>query len=216
MVLERLVQVAGVPDGLVSSLRDCALYSAALGLGGFDGLVQNLELIRAPDLSRLRILDDCTLDAGGLHAWFVAEIALDLAVASKRCGGGGRVLISNVMRPDELGVADAFAVRHGFAVVLDKDTKGDVTLTLGPASATRLAPLDSIRRNGLPVATDLWWRLYHSSAAALAPDTVSSRRHAGPIIITEDGRIVGRQDDDETDISLLTSAARVPQSNPAA
>jgi hypothetical protein len=40
---------------------------------------------------------------------------------------------------------------------------------------------------------------------------VSSRRHAGPIIVTEDGRVIGRQDDDETDFSLLTSDARIPQ-----
>lgn len=215
MVLERLMQVAQVPEGMVHSLRDCALYSAALGLGGFDELTANLESIKAADLSPFRLPDDCTVDAGGLHAWHVAEIAIDLAVASKRRGGSGQVRIGNVIRPEELGVAAAFAAHHNFAATLDRGTNGDAMLALDPGSVTDIAPLDRIRRDGLPVSPDLWWRLYHASAAALAPDTVASRRHAGPIIVTEDGRVVGRQDDDETDITLLTSGARAPQSSPA-
>jgi hypothetical protein len=216
MVLERLVQVARVPEGMVPSLRDCALYSAALGLGGFEELLQNLELIKAPDLSRLSIDDDSTLDAGGLHAWLIAETALDLATASRRVGGKGHVRISNLLRPKELGVAAGFAARYDFATALESGPGRDVTLTVHAHSASDVALIDEIRRNGLPVAADLWWRLYHASAAALAPDTVSSRRHAGPIIITEDGKVIGRQDDDETDISLLTAAVHTSEPKPAA
>ena len=41
---------------------------------------------------------------------------------------------------------------------------------------------------------------------ALAADTVVSRRHAGPMIVNDDGTIIGRKDnDDETDISFLAS-----------
>ena len=215
MVLERLVQVARVPEGMVPSLRDCALYSAALGLGGFDELLQNLELIKTPDLSRLSIGDDCTLDAGGLHSWLIAEMAVDLATASRRGGGEGRVRISNVLRLKELGVAAGFAARHDFAAAVESGAS-HATLAVHPRSGSDVALIDEIRRNGLPVAADLWWRLYHASAAALAPDTVSSRRHAGPIIITEDGKVIGRQDDDETDISLLTAAAHTSEPKPAA
>jgi hypothetical protein len=211
MVLERLVQVAHVPEGLVPSLRDCALYSAALELGGFDKLQENLELLNAANLSRLTLKDETSLDAGGLHAWLVAELAVDLAVASKRAGGSGQVHIRNVLRPEELGVAAGFSVRHGFVAELDNRSGGQATMTLQVATARDAALLDRIRREGLPVAAKLWWHLYHASAAALAPDTVSSRRHAGPIIVTDDGKVIGRQDDDETDFSLLTSDARVRQ-----
>ena len=211
MVFERLVQVARVPEGMVASVRDCALYSSALGLGGSDRLLANLELIRSPDLSRIGLTGETSLDAGGLHAWLVAELAVDLAVASRRAGGSGEVRISNLSCVEELGVASAFSVRHGFAARSEGRSSGDATLTLNAATTEQAGLLDSIRRDGLPVAADLWWRLYHASAAALAPDSVSSRRHAGPIIVTEDGRVIGRQDDDETDFSLLTSDARIPQ-----
>jgi hypothetical protein len=208
MVLERLVQVARVPEGMVSSVRDCALYSAALELGGFDRLLDNLELIKAADISRIALKNETELDAGGLHAWLVAELAVDLAVASKRAGGVGKVRISNTLRAGELGVAAGFSVLHGFAVEIDSRSGAHATVSLRAAAPTDAALLEKIRRDGLPVAADLWWRLYHGSAAALAPDTILSRRHAGPIIVAEDGRVIGRQDDDETDFSLLTSDAR--------
>ena len=41
----------------------------------------------------------------------------------------------------------------------------------------------------------------------LAPDSFESRRHAGTIRVEADGRIIGRNDEDETDLSLLTSDA---------
>ena len=211
MVLERLVQVARVPDGLVASVRDCALYSAALGLGGFDRLQENLDALNAADLWRIGLKGETALDAGGLHAWLVAELAVDLAVASMRTGGDGQVHLGNVQRVEELGVATGFSVRHGFVAVVDSRPGGQASLALRTASSREAGLLDTIRREGLPVAAKQWWHLYHASAAALAPDTVSSRRHAGPIIVTEDGKVIGRQDDDETDFSLLTSDARVPQ-----
>jgi hypothetical protein len=215
MVLERLVQVARVNEGLIASVRDCALYSAALGLGGFDKLQANLELVAAANLARFSVKEETTLDAAGVHAWLVAELAVDLAVANCRTGGKGQVHIRNVLRAEELGVASGFSVRHGFVARLDHGLGDHASLTLQPATVTDAALLDTIRREGLPVAAKLWWHLYHASAAALAPDTVTSRRHAGPIIVTEDGKVIGRQDDDETDFSLLTSGARVPQSTSA-
>lgn len=78
------------------------------------------------------------------------------------------------------------------------------------ASAPRMAGsvLDRIRHDGLPVQPSLWWTLFDRSSEALAADTVQSRRHAGPIRVEDDGSIVGRQDDDETDMSLLTGDVR--------
>lgn len=67
--------------------------------------------------------------------------------------------------------------------------------------------LERIRRNGLTVDAALWWQLFHRSAEALAPDSYVSRRHAGPIIVEADGKVIGRQDEDETDLSLLIAGA---------
>lgn len=216
MVLERLMLVARVPEGLVVSLRDCALYSAALQLGGFPGLKENLQGLNDADPSRMTLINDHTLDAGGLHAWFVAEAASDLAVATARGGGANAVRVVNVTQPAELGVVSAFAHPHGFVASAKCEPSHAATITVQPRDAAAQAPLDLIRRHGLPVSTQLWWELFHKSAEALATDTVESRRHAGPIIVAEDGRVVGRQDDDETDFSLLTSGAKAPLTNPAA
>ncbi len=216
MVLERLMQVARVPEGLVVSLRDCALYSAALQLGGFPELKGSLQSLSGADPARMKLVDDRTLDAGGLHAWFVAEAASDLVIAAARDGQANVVRVVNVMQPAELGVASAFAHLHGFVASVTCEARDAAMIAVHPLSAAAQAPLDCIRRQGLPVSAKLWWELFHESAAALATDTVESRRHAGPIIVAEDGRVVGRQDDDETDFSLLTSGAKAPLTNPAA
>lgn len=216
MVLERLMQAVRVPEGLVVSLRDCALYSAALRLGGFPGLKDSLHSLSDADPSRMKLVDGRTLDAGGLHAWFVAEAASDLAVAAARNGEAEGVRVVNVMQPAELGVVSALTHGHGFVASVTCESSNAAAIAVQPAMAHDQSPLDRIRRQGLPVSAELWWELFHKSAAALATDTVASRRHAGPIIVAEDGRVVGRQDDDETDFSLLTSGAKAPLTNPAA
>ena len=59
-------------------------------------------------------------------------------------------------------------------------------------------------QNGVSIDADLWWRVYAVAQKALAPDSVVSRRHAGPVIVNDDGSIIGRKDsDDETDLSFL-------------
>ncbi|MBS7705334.1 hypothetical protein KIO73_18745 [Chelatococcus asaccharovorans] len=224
MVLERLMQVVRIDEGLVPSLRDCALYSAALGLGGFPAVSAHLELLRGAAPERVKLVADSplTVDGGGQHAWVVAELVVDLLVAEARTSAaGGREMaearVLNVVEPEELGVAAAIARRHGFAVELSRGERdAGARLVLRPASADAPDPLQRIRLEGLPVAQDLWWQLFHRANEALAVDTIQSRRHAGPIRVEEDGRVVGRQDDDETDFSLLigqTAAAPPPSAN---
>jgi hypothetical protein len=65
--------------------------------------------------------------------------------------------------------------------------------------------LDRLRIEGISVASEIWWPLYHASHEALAPDSFESRRHAGTIRVEADGRIVGRNEEDETDLSLLVA-----------
>ena len=47
--------------------------------------------------------------------------------------------------------------------------------------------------------------LGHASHEALAPDSFESRRHAGTIRVEADGRITGRNDEDETDLAMLAA-----------
>nr|WP_249729746.1 hypothetical protein [Chelatococcus sp. YT9] len=226
MVLERLMQVVRIDEGLVPSLRDCALYSAALGLGGFPAVSAHLELLRGATPTDVRLISDAplTIDGAGQHAWAVAEAVVDLLVAQARSASAvpetGEAWVLNVAEPGELGVVAAIARKHGFTTELhDGEGEAGIRIVLRPASADELDPLQRIRLDGLPVARDLWWRLFHRANEALAADTVESRRHAGPIRVEEDGRIIGRQDDDETDFSLLVgpaASAHAPSAAPIA
>lgn len=209
MVFERLVQVTRVEAGLVPSLRDCALYSAALGLGGFARLTANLEAVKAAEPHSVCLVGDTELivDGGGQHAWIVANAALELAIGDLRIGGKGIVKVRSAAEIGEMKVAEALAQRFGLKanVAIDGTT---ATIAVSPATDTSdVALLDTIRRSGLAVDATLWWELYHRSAEALAPDSYLSRRHAGPIIVEADGKIIGRQDEDETDVSLLLADA---------
>ena len=206
MVFERLLQVTRIESGLVPALRDCALYSAALGLGGFASLAQTLEAISKAD-PRALSLDGLTIDCGGQHAWLAADAALDVATENLRTGGAGVVTVRNAADLGELRVVEALAQRFGLKAIV---TIGATAATIAVSPATdpsEIATLDAIRRNGVRVEAALWWTLYHRSADALAPDSYLSRRHAGPIIVEADGKVIGRQDEDETDFSLLLADA---------
>lgn len=206
MVFERLLQVTRIESGLVPALRDCALYSAALGLGGFASLAQTLETISKAD-PRALSLDGLTIDCGGQHAWLAADAALDVATENLRTGGAGVVTVRNAADLGELRVVEALAQRFGLKAIV---TIGATAATIAVSPATDpsgIATLDAIRREGVRVEAALWWTLYHRSADALAPDSYLSRRHAGPIIVEADGKVIGRQDEDETDFSLLLADA---------
>lgn len=214
MVFERLLQVTRVESGLVPALRDCALYSAALGLGGFARLAQTLEAISKADPQALS-LDGLAIDCGGQHAWLAADAAVEIATEDLRTGGPGVVTVRNAAEMGELRVAEALAQRYGLKAAVTIDAEG-ATVAVSPAGdPSEIATLDTIRREGVAVEAALWWALYHRSAEALAPDSYLSRRHAGPIIVEADGKVIGRQDEDETDFSLLLADAPAPAAQPA-
>ncbi len=214
LVLERLMQVTRVEPGLVPSLRDCALYSAALGLGGFPELLRHLDLLRAAKPIGLRILDGAdtpppdtlVADCTGQHAWIAAPALVDLCVERHRRGLPGVLVAQNLTEMSELHIAGALAEAHGLsATVAAEEQDGGTAVRLSVQSRADGHPtvLDTIRRHGIAVEADLWWRLFHLANEALAPDSFTSRRHAGAIMVTADGRVVGRQDEDDTDLSLL-------------
>lgn len=72
------------------------------------------------------------------------------------------------------------------------DGAGDITKT-------------RILHDGFVVEAELWWQLYAQSKYALSIDTVLSRRHAGTVIVQEDGTVIGGDfDDDESDLRYLS------------
>lgn len=207
LILERLVQAAGTPGGLLHSVRDCAFYSAVLPGPGLAGIAQQIEHLRA---SRIAPLDDVgsgetlTIDCVGQHAWTVAETLLDLAAERFRLTGKGAVLALNLTEAAELRVVCGLAERFGLTA--DIEPKGDgVQISVAARPSAMRSTIDMVRRDGFAAAASSWWPLYHASHDALMPDSFESRRHAGTVRVEADGRVIGRNDEDETDLSMLTA-----------
>ena len=209
MVIERLCQSIGVEDGILRSVTDCGVYSAALGLSGFAGLERQLELLKNVSVEKVSASDEedpILFDAAGQHAWVVAEPALDLAVVAYRLRGQSSVCISNVTEPTELAVLRALAEKHGLKAEIEWKAGGGVAARLSDRLAESPTTLDLLVYEGIPVSRELWFRLFHRSHDALAPDTVISRTHTGSIIVKPDGTIVGKEDPEfvDMDLSMLT------------
>lgn len=209
MVLERLVQWKGVEPGMIFSVMDCGLYSAALGLSGYEDLERQIDLLAAAaaPISMVETDGAIRIDAGGRHAWLIAEPALDVAIDEYRRKGEGSVTIINVVEPAELGVVAAIAEKHELAAGAAIGADGSARIEVGPRDPARQTVLDRIRREGIPVRRDLWFRLFHLSSNALAEDTVISRTHTGVFMIKPDGTVVGEHEPEfqHEDISMLTA-----------
>lgn len=208
MVVERLCQSMGVKDGILRSVTDCGVFSAALGLSGFAGLERQLELLKTIAVENIAVADDgdaIVLDAAGEHAWVVAEPALDLAAAAYRLTGLGAVTIVNTTEPAELGVLRALAEKHHLQAEVEIAGGGCVA-TLSDRPAGTPTVLDRIVSEGIAVSRELWFRLFHRSHDALAADTVISRTHTGSIIVKPDGTVIGKEDPEfvDMDLSMLT------------
>lgn len=207
LILERLVQAAGTPPGLLPSVRDAALYSALLPGPGFDGIAAQLALLRQSRPAPLRLVAEqpaLIVDCGHQHAWLVADGLLDLAIDQFRRTGGGDVRANDLATPEELRVVCAQAERYDLDATAVPD-QGGMLIRVAPRPTARLSLLDRIRFDGVRVSPEVWWPLYEASHAALAPDSFESRRHAGTVRVEADGRIVGRPDEDETDLTMLAA-----------
>jgi hypothetical protein len=220
MIVERILLTAGLPEGFVPAVRDCVLYSQAMGLGGLVALRRDFRLIRNANPRRLALhvlpTGPPVLDCGGQHAWIVAPTLLDLVLASFRSGTGAEIVARNLAAPDELKLVEGYAGRYGADAAVTSRRGPD-----GPEGCVRVTAdgrdvrdrvLEAALADGLPVPRTLWDDLYAWSHQALTPDSIESRRHAGPVMVDSQGRIHGR-DDDDTDFSLLgmTTPAPVPK-----
>jgi hypothetical protein len=212
MLLERIFQHVGIAEGLLHSVKDCALYSAALGLTSCDELTRHVPALEQCAPQRMRVLtedaDAVHIDAGGQHAWIVAESALDLAIDRFRRTGAAQVRVSNAREPKELGVVAGLAEAHGLSASAQTQADGTVVISVGPRDAARQTLLDLVRREGLPATHEAWSELLELSKKALAPDSPLSRTHNGDIMVRPDGTVVGRRDEEygDMDLSLLVNA----------
>lgn len=206
LICERLVQAAGAPPGLLIAARDAAVAAALATPDGFAALSAWLDALRnsAPQPLTLAGQDGALVVAcGGQHAFYCAETLLDLAVDADR-RHAGTILATGVGSPTALAGLTVLAERHGYRAVLGEEA-GSVRITLSPRNTGELSALDRFRLEGHKVPAALWWSLYDGALAALAPDSFESRRHAGTVRVEADGRLVGRNDEDETDLSMLTA-----------
>jgi hypothetical protein len=211
LMSERILSLSSLPKGFFLTVGDIPMYSQKLGLGGFKLLEQRFESFKSAAPARIAIASEAgnrmTLDACGEHAWFVLPTAIDLLGELTTRFGSVELTITGATDAEELELAARFGGRSGLSI----SVFGNV-LKAVPAAVTGEVRNDdpllwSLLENGAEIESDLWWRIYHLAKQALATDSIVSRRHAGPMIVNEDGTVIGRKDnDDETDVSFLSSS----------
>ncbi|MDO9524758.1 MAG: hypothetical protein Q7J57_04370 [Gemmobacter sp.] len=206
MMSERVFSLTSLPKGFALSLSDLPMYSQMQGLGGLALLERRHRALLAADAGALRIAAEngatVSLDAAGQHSWVALPSALDLLAELCARLGHAEVTVQGAVDDQELALATGLGLRLGLAVTLV--SSGVLAATPCPCSDP---VLDRALRDGALIDADLWWRIYALAQTALAPDTPVSRRHAGVIIVTEDGTVIGRKDnDDDSDMSLLVRA----------
>jgi LDH2 family malate/lactate/ureidoglycolate dehydrogenase len=212
LVVERILLLTPLPSGMVPAVRDVLLYSAAAGLGGLPALRRDFAALRAARPGAIALHEaapgEARLDANGQHSWVLLPVALDALAEMAAAHGSARLAIHGALVPEELAAACAMGGRLGLSITLvDASSAAGVTLVATPGGAEDPVLAHALR-DGIPAEAALWWELHHLSNTSLSPDTPESRRHAGPVIVLEDGRVIGRSDhDDDTDMSLLTEKA---------
>ena len=220
MMSERILSMTGQPKGFFLSVQDVPMYSQKLGLGGFALLESRFDVLCEARPGEIAIVSEneakLRLDGKGQHAWFVLPAAIDLLGELVARFGKADVVVANTVDPDEFKVAEAFAQRNGLTVAVT--TASEVTLKANNRPLSGEVRQDdpllwSLLENGVPIQSELWWRIYALAKKALAADSVVSRRHAGPMIVNQDGTVIGRNDNgDETDVSFLIAPRAGTQS----
>ncbi|QDY99160.1 hypothetical protein FQ775_01555 [Nitratireductor mangrovi] len=216
LVVDRVLLTLAIPAGYIPAVREVILTSESLGLGGFGHLLQAVDSVAEPFLDAVTVQETpdrgIRIDGGEIHAWMLAPTAIDLLVDQARRSGTSTISLTGIREPRELEVMQGLATRYGARISVDVDAhKGGITLTARNTSPPRsLEDWDPLlfraMRDRFPVEETTWRALYTLSNRALAPDSVLSRRHAGPVILLEDGTIVGRQPaDDDFDPEMLKS-----------
>ncbi|RZS81314.1 hypothetical protein [Pigmentiphaga kullae] len=218
MCIDRILLVCRLPSGYVHGVREVVLLSQSMGLGGFRALYEGYERLREGALERVSVQDAddgvLVVDGGGIHAWVLLPTLMDLGVERARSAGRATLRVSGVQDLHELHVMAALGRRYGTGAEVSQPDKGAgheqkavVTLfnTARPLGMDEWDPLlAQAIRHGYPVDGGLWRAIHALSNQALAPDSVVSRRHAGPVILRDDGTLQGRPPaDDDMDLNML-------------
>jgi len=210
IVVDRLLQWKGFPAGRRPALTEAGLYSASLGLSGFERLLDSIDVLKIGIERHSTISGDETdlcLDAHGKHAWAVAEEVSDLLTEMDRYHGKGCVKVVNLVAAEELAVVGPIIQKHDLDAHIEISRSGTAVARVVEPNAPRENELLRICHHGIPTDHELWFALFHASNAAQAPDTKLSRLHTGPITLAEDGTLVGAEngvEDHDMDASLLT------------
>ena len=205
MIVERILLTLNVPQGLVPAVGNCILYSQAQRLGGLVAFHEAMGSLAAGRLGEMKLRQEgngLILDGGSNHAWLIANVALDLALAESRLGRGDLLEVCNVRDAGELRVIEGLAERHRARAQVQIGESGAVLRILADRLPGEDAVMGAALRDGFTVSRALWRSLYDRSGEALTPDSIESRRHAGPVMVDAQGRVHGR-DDDDTDFELL-------------
>lgn len=204
LMSERIFSLTSLPKGFALMITDVVMYSEAQNLGGFAHLEATLPELMDAEPMALKLMSDTgdslALDAGGQHAWIALPSILDLLSLALSEHDSARIELTGVAHPKELAIAEGLGLRQGLRIRL----AGTVL------SASACAPEDPVLNralvDGCRIPAELWWRIWALAQTALTPDSVVSRRHAGVNIVTEDGQIIGRTDnDDDTDPNFINS-----------
>lgn len=215
MFVERILLTCRLPSGCVHGIRECVLLSEGLGLGGLRHLLECHAALRMDRFGDLRVEEIAPsaleVDGAGLHAWLLLPTVTDLAVDVARRHGRSTVTMKNLASPGELAVAAALATRHGAVAAV---AGGRIETHNGPRphGLQQWDPvLHHAVRHGFEVEEGLWREVHRLANTALAPDSVLSRRHAGPVVLRDDGSIQGRlPQDDDFDINMLKKVPPTP------
>lgn len=211
MMSERIFSLSGMPRGFAQSLTDIPMYSEMMGLGGFALLRDSLQQVLAANPLAITVAAedgaDLQLDFAGQPAWIGLNAILDLAAELISRHGHARITVLNAAHPEELALASAFAGRIGLK--LDHHAAPDGARFKASPAEPADPLVTRLNQTGQQVPEDLWWAIYEIARGALAPDTTVSRRHAGVIIVNEDGSVTGRSDnDDDSDVGFLARGER--------
>ena len=203
MCVDRILLTCGIPSGYVHGVRECVLLSEAMGLGGFRHLLDDHGKLKMSAYESVRATDDA-VDGGGIHAWLLLPSLVDLAVDGARKSGNAFFSVKNILQERELGVAAGLARRYGAEIRISENTL-EAKNTSRPRTAEQWDPLLwRAMLYGFPVEESLWRAVHRLSNTALAPDSVVSRRHAGPVVLSDEGKLLGRiPQDDDFDMNML-------------
>lgn len=213
MMSERILSMTGLPKGFFLAVPDLVMYSQKLKLGGFALLEDRFDALCLARPEKISVISEeghtLRLGGSGQHAWFVLPAVIDLLGELAARFGQAEITVSDIIDAQELKVAEEFGCRSGLSVAVETGSNVVLRATPRPLCGDERSDdplLWDLLENGIAVDAELWWRIYHMAKKALAPDSIVSRRHAGPMIVTNDGTVIGRKDnDDETDISFLTA-----------